>query len=227
MLYNKHAKRPLTIAASSFTRGTAIMKHPLMAALGVAACGSFATLGAHAQSSSSLQMPYQKEFWTTGHAGIEIGRSKLDVDCPAGASCDERANAGKIFAGGRFNNIFGGEVSFLQTNNFDFSGPGTSGNLKLQAVNFGLLAGVPFGPSKNSSIFGKLGVLWGHSKLGDQSQNGWGGSYGLGATMGVTRDWAVRLDWDRYRFKLPGGGGDRENIDSFLIGAQYTFGNPR
>ena len=121
---------------------------------------------------------------------------------------------------------FGGQYYF-DRGFFDFSGPGTSGNLKLQAVNFGLLAGVPFGANRNSSIFGKLGLLWGHTKLGEQSQNGWGGSYGLGATIGVTRDWAVRLDWDRYRFKLPGGGGDRENVDSLLIGAQYTFGNPR
>ena len=203
------------------------MKHVLIAALSTAALGAFASPAPAQPSDTSLTMPYQKEFWTTGHAGIELGRSKLDIGCPAGATCDERANAFKAFAGGRFNNVFGGEVSFLQTNNFDFSGPGTSGNLKMQAVNFGLLAGVPFGPSRNSSVFGKLGVLWGHTKVGSDSQNGWGGSYGLGATIGVTRDWAVRLDWDRYRFKLPGGGGDRENIDSLLIGAQYTFGNPR
>ena len=36
-----------------------------------------------------------------------------------------------------------------------------------------------------------------------------------------------KADWDRYRFKLPAAGGDRENIDSLMIGAQYTFGNPR
>ena len=199
------------------------MKRSLIAALTMAGVGSFASLASQAQSSdSSLQMPYQKEFWTTGHAGIELGRSRLDIGCPTGATCDQHANAAKLFARGRFNNVFGGEVSYLQTNNFGFPG----GNLKLQAVNFGLLAGVPFGPNRNSSVFAKAGLLWGHSELGDTSQNGWGGSYGLGATVGVTRAWAVRLDWDRYRFKLPGGGGDREDVDSFLIGAQYTFGGP-
>ena len=178
-------------------------------------------------SDDSLRMPYQKEFWTTGHAGIEVGRSKLDIGCPTGLTCDNRANAFKLFAGGRFNNVFGGEVSFLQTNSFDRTGPGTTGNVKLQAVNFGLLAGIPFGPSRNSSIFGKLGLLWGHTEFGDVTQNGWGPSYGVGATIGITRGWALRADWDRYRFKLPAAGGDRENIDSLMIGAQYTFGNPR
>ncbi len=200
------------------------MKHSLIAALTVAAVGSFASLASYAQSSDSntLQMPYQKQFWSTGHAGLQIGRSKVDVDCPPGATCDDTANAFKAFAGGRFNNIFGGEVSYLKTWDFDR----TTGNMNLQAVNFGLLAGVPFGPNKNSSIFAKAGVLWGHAEAGSASQNGWGGSYGLGATMGVTRNWAVRLDWDRYRFKLPSSGGDRENLDSVFIGAQYTFGNP-
>src|SRR5256714_13019750 len=112
-------------------------------------------------SDDSLRMPYQKEFWTTGHAGIELGRSRLDIGCPTGATCDQHANAAKLFAGGRFNNVFGGEVSYLQTNNFGFPG----GNLKLQAVNFGLLAGVPFGPNRNSSVFAKAGLLWGHSEL--------------------------------------------------------------
>jgi OOP family OmpA-OmpF porin len=201
-----------------------MMKHSLIS---VAALGALATAPCFAQTDDTVRMPYQKEFWTTGHAGIEVGRSRLDIGCPTGATCDERANAFKLFAGGRFNNVFGGEVSYLQTNSFDFSGPGTGGNIKMRAVNFGLLAGVPFGANRNSSIFAKAGLLWGHTEIGNDSQNGWGPSYGLGATIGVTRGWAARLDWDRYRFKLPAGGGDRENIDSFLVGAQYTFGNPR
>jgi hypothetical protein len=200
------------------------MKRSLIAALTVAAVASFASFASFAQSSDSntLQMPYQKQFWTTGHAGLQIGRSKLDIDCPPTATCDNTANAFKAFAGGRFNNIFGGEVSYLKTWDFDR----TTGNMNMQALNFGLLAGVPFGPSKNSSIFAKAGLLWGHTEAGNASQNGWGPSYGLGATIGVTRGWAVRLDWDRYRFKLPVAGSDRENVDSLFFGAQYTFGNP-
>jgi OmpA-OmpF porin, OOP family len=205
------------------------MKTSFKAAATFAALGVAAALPSFAQStyppSDTFRMPYQKEFWTTGHVGVEVGRAKLDLSCPAGASCDDSANAGKIFAGGRFNNIFGGEISYLKTGDFERSGPGTTGNINLQAVNFGLLAGVPFGPSRNSSIFGKLGVLWGHTEAGNASQNGWGPSFGVGAAIGITRGWALRLDWDRYRFKLPSGG-DRENIDTLMIGAQYTCGNP-
>jgi len=182
---------------------------------------------AFAQSSSgdaALQMPYQKEFWTTGHVGASIGRSSLKTSCPPAVDCDDSATAAKLFAGGRFNNTFGGEVTFLHSGDFNRS----NGDVRVQLVNFGLLAGVPFGPGKNSSVFGKLGAFWDHAEAGGSlSQNGWGPSIGLGALIGVNRNFAVRLDWDRWRFKMPGGGGDRENFDTLMIGAQYTFGNPR
>lgn len=172
---------------------------------------------------SGLRLPYQKEFWTTGHAGASIGRSSFKADCPPGVSCDDSASSAKLFAGGRFNNVFGGEITFLHSGDFNRS----NGDVRVQALNFGLLAGIPFGVGKNSSIFGKVGAFWDHAEAGSLSQNGWGPSIGAGALIGVNRNWAVRLDWDRWRFKMPGGGGDRENFDSLLIGAQYTFGSPR
>jgi hypothetical protein len=198
------------------------MKRNFIAALSLAALGAFAALPCLAQSETT-RMPYEKDFWTTGHAGAELGYSRLDIGCPAGGSCDNRASAAKLFAGGRFNNIFGGEVSYFRTGSFDRS----TGDLEFQALNLGLLAGIPFGPSRNSSVFAKAGLLWGHSEAASLSQNGWGASYGLGGTLGITRSLAARLDWDRYRFKLPGAGGDRDNVDAFLVGLQYTFGNPR
>ena len=48
--------------------------------------------------------------------------------------------------------------------------------------------------------------------------------FGLnGAQMGVTKNWAVRLDLDRYRPKFPGNTG-RENLDTLMLGVQYSFG---
>ena len=87
------------------------MKTSSLAALTTAALASLSASALAQSTDTGLRMPYQKDFWGTGHAGIEIGRSKLDVDCPPGASCDDTANAFRAFAGGRFNNIFGGEIS--------------------------------------------------------------------------------------------------------------------
>ncbi|HUQ74025.1 MAG TPA: outer membrane beta-barrel protein [Burkholderiales bacterium] len=197
----------------------AIVKISALAVLALTATG--VALPAAAQPSDGWRMPYQSGFWNTGHVGAEIGSAKLDVACPPGATCDNRTGAFKLFAGGKFNNTFGGELSYLKTQDFSRS---IGGELDMQAVNFSVLAGIPLG--MNTSVFGKLGALWGHTEFGGASQNGWGPSFGLGAQIGITRGWAARLDWDRYRFKLPAGGGDRENIDTFMVGAQYTFGNP-
>jgi len=173
-------------------------------------------------TSNSWRMPYQSEFWTTGHVGAGIGRARSDIPCPPGGACDSTANAFKVFAGGRFNNVLGGEVTYLKTGAFDRS---PSGDIDMQALNFGALLGVPL--PHNSSVFAKLGVLWGHTEAGSATQNGWGPNFGVGTIIGLTSSIAMRLDWDRWRFKMPAGGGDRENIDTITLGAQYTFGGPR
>lgn len=200
------------------------MKTAVLALLSATAAA--AALPAAAQptdtTSNSLRMPYQSEFWTTGHVGAAIGRARSDIPCPAGGSCDSNTNAFKVFAGGRFNNVLGGEVTYLKTGEFSRS-PG--GDIDMQALNFGALLGIPL--PHNSSVFAKAGVLWGHTEAGGSTQNGWGPSFGVGGMIGLTRSIALRLDWDRWRFKMPAGGGDRENIDTVTLGAQYTFGGPR
>lgn len=198
----------------------AIVKTLLSATLALTA--TMAALPAVAQPTDTWTMPYQSQFWTSGHIGAAIGRAKSDIPCPPGGTCDDKTNGFKVFAGGRFNNVLGGEVTYLKTGAFERR-PG--GDVDMQALNFGLLAGIPL--PMNSSVFGKLGVLWGHTEAAELSQNGWGPSFGVGAMIGVTRHVALRADWDRYRFKMPGGGGDRENIDMLTLGAQYTFGGPR
>jgi OOP family OmpA-OmpF porin len=201
----------------------AIMKLTVLAALVAAGAVAVPAAAQPTDTTNSLRMPYQSDFWTTGHVGAAFGRARSDIPCPPGGSCDENTNAFKVFAGGRFNNTFGGEVTYLKTGEFARS-PG--GDVDMQALNFGLLAGIPL--PHNSSVFAKAGVLWGHTEAGGgTSQNGWGPSFGLGGMIGLTRNVALRLDWDRWRFKLPGGGGDRENIDTLMLGAQFTFGGPR
>jgi hypothetical protein len=203
----------------------AIVKRSIHAAIGLIAAALALPVAAQSTPSTDTNtttMPYQSEFWTTGHVGAALGRARSDIPCPPGGSCDSNTNALKVFAGGRFNNTFGGEVTYLKTGEFARS-PG--GDIDMQALNFGLLAGIPL--PRNSSIFAKVGALWGHTEQASASQNGWGPSFGVGGQLGLTRHVALRLDWDRYRFKLPGGGGDRENVDTLTLGAQYTFGGPR
>jgi hypothetical protein len=170
-------------------------------------------------SGTGLRMPYERDFW--GHVGLSLGRAKVDVDCPAGADCDSWDQVFRVYGGGRFNNAIGGEVGFQRFGDFEFAG----GDIDSKALDFALVAGIPFG--NNWSVFGKLGAVYASTDVtsnvaGVQTgrDRGWGPRYGLGLQMGVTRNWALRADLDRYRIEFPDG---RDNIDTLTIGAQYTF----
>ena len=43
---------------------------------------------------------------------------------------------------------------------------------------------------------------------------------GVGAQLGLTPNWALRADYDRYRLQFPG---PEEDIDALTLGVQYTF----
>lgn len=201
----------------------AIVSSAALAAL----IGAAAALPSYAQSTArsaagpdAWRMPYQRDFW--GHAGISAGRAELNTSCAAGNPCDLKDQTLRLYAGGRFNNTFGGEVAYLDFGDFDRGG----GQTDAHGVNFSVIAGVPFGT--NSAIFGKLGLGYTRTEVtaapgaGIQTgaANGWGPSIGLGAQIGLTPNWALRADIDRYRFKLPEG---RNTMDTVTVGAQYTF----
>jgi hypothetical protein len=165
------------------------------------------------------RMPYEGDFW--GYTGLNVGRSNYDVGC-AGVSCDKNANTLKLYFGGKFNNALGLEVGYVNMGKADFAG----GHLEAHGLNVSLVAGVPVGA--NSSVFGKLGTTAGRTKVSGTipaiqtgTEDGWGLSYGVGGQIGLTPNWAVRLDADRYRFKFIGGG--RDNIDTLTVGLQYSF----
>jgi OmpA-OmpF porin, OOP family len=203
------------------------MKASTLAAASAAALGlalalpgvAQTTTGARTAAGTGLTMPYQRDFW--GHVGISAGVAELNVDCVAGAPCDLDERHIRVHAGGRFNNIFGGEVAYLDFGDFTRGG----GDTKARGLNFSLLAGIPIGT--NSSVFGKLGLGYTRTSVSGNvpgfqtgTARGWGPSVGIGAQLALTPNWAVRGDLDRYRFRLPEG---RNNMDALTLGVQYSF----
>jgi OmpA-OmpF porin, OOP family len=189
---------------------------------GVAALASAGFASAQStstSSSSSLNMPYERGFW--GHVGASAGRSNFEAPCPAGSACDEKDQAYRIFAGGRFNNTIGGEIAWVNLGEWARGG----GDTDAQALDLAVTAGFPLG--RNSSIFGKLGAAYTRAEaqgtaagLQTGKEDGWGPRFGLGAQFGLTDNWALRADWDRYRIRIPGS---KEDVDTFTVGAQYSF----
>lgn len=185
-----------------------------LAALGVA----HAVPAAAQATSGGLRMPYEAGFW--GHVGLSLGRSEIDANCFGGA-CDDRDNAWRVFGGGRFNNTFGGEIGFVDFGDFSRG----NGRTEARGLDLAVTAGWPI--ATNTSVFGKLGMIYARGEVSGTAaglqtgrESGWGPRLGVGAQIGLTQNWAIRADWDRYRVRFPGG---RDSIDTLTIGAQYSF----
>jgi hypothetical protein len=196
-----------------------------LAAAGLAfsgvACAQTAT---SSTTTDSWRMPYQSGFW--GHAGVSAGRGELDASCVgAGLACDKKDTAFRAYAGGRFNNAIGLEIGALNIGDYERGGGKTDG----WGMDVALIAGVPIGA--NSSVFGKLGTAYTRTDvtgspagiaagLRTGEESGWGPRWGVGAQVGLTPQWALRLDWDRFQVQLPAGD---EDLDTLMLGLQYTF----
>src|SRR5687768_3784150 len=93
-------------------RSFSIMHYRTLTAVAIAAFGLAATGVASAQTSTTTtdtwRMPYQSGFW--GHAGASVGQSVMDDACITGTPCDDKDQAFRVYAGGRFNNAVGLEA---------------------------------------------------------------------------------------------------------------------
>jgi opacity protein-like surface antigen len=199
-----------------------------LAALGIAASGvTSAQTAADSRTAAAdsrnaadgWRLPYQSGFW--GHAGASLGRSKLDLPCPAGAACDNTDTGFRAFVGGRFNNTFGLELGVVNFGKFERGGGDTKG----WGLDIPLMLGFPIGA--NSSVFAKAGIVYSRMDVAGNSalvatgkESGWGPRVGLGAQIGLTPNWAIRGDWDRYHVKFPG---TKDNVDQLMLGVQYNF----
>ena len=121
------------------------------------------------------------------------------------------------------NNVIGAEVGWVNMGEFSRGG----GQTDAQALDLVLTAGIPFGPNNRHSVFGKLGTAYTRAEVSGGTagtttgkEDGWDGRYGLGVTLGLTDQWALRGDWDRFRVKFPGG---KTDVDLLTLGAQYRF----
>jgi hypothetical protein len=212
------------------------MPYRTLTAVAIAALGLVASGLASAQTTTTprttspatttdtWRMPYQSGFW--GHAGFSFGQSKFKDACdgiPTTFACDDKDQAFRLYAGGRFNNAVGLEAGLINPGRFDRGGGRTDG----WGLDVTLVAGVPIGA--NSAVFGKLGAVYARTEvegspaavgLDRGKERGFGPRYGIGAQVGLTPQWAIRGDWDRWRMPFPGG---KEDIDTLMLGVQYTF----
>jgi OmpA-OmpF porin, OOP family len=179
---------------------------------------SFAQASPTAPDADKENMPFEGGFW--GHTGLSLGSAKLHAPCPAAVSCDLRDNsAWRAFVGRKLNNTVRAEAGVVDLGDFNRGG----GSTTTRGIDLALVAGMPIG--ERSSVFGKIGGAYMRTNVSGTGltsgrESGWGPRIGIGAQIGLTQDWALRLDADRYRVDLPGS---RQSIDTYMAGAQYSF----
>lgn len=189
--------------------------------LTLAAALGLATMPALAQQ--DYRAPWRGDFW--GYVGVSGGESKFDSQCNNTNvfKCDRRDTAWRVYAGGQMNRVLGLEVGYTDFGRVNASG----GETKAWAVPITLTAGVPLG--ERFRVFGKAGGLYSRtdvnvdlndtfSERGDR--NGWGWTYGAGASFGVTPNLHIRADIDRYKMDFVGG---RRDVDMVSAGVQWNF----
>lgn len=184
--------------------------------LGLAASGS-----AFAQP-ADYNAPWRGSFW--GYLGASAGESKFRTECANTNvfSCDQRDTGWKVHAGGKFNDVFGLEFAYVDFGRINTNG----GDTEAFAVPLSLTVGTPLG--ERFGIFGKVGGLYGRTDVtADPStlfdtghKNGWGWTYGAGATFAMAQNLQIRVDWDRYKLDFAGGAKD---VDMMSAGLQFRF----
>jgi OOP family OmpA-OmpF porin len=147
------------------------------------------------------------------YIGGGVGQSEFG-DCSG--TCDTDKNAYKVFAGYRLSRHLALEAGYVDLGKFTVASGASLAETKPRGVAGHVVGLWPL--SERISILGRLGLIYGDSKVtgSEPARNDRGTqvAWGLGAQYEVGREFIVRLDWDRYRFKAAGGSMD---VDAAML----------
>ncbi|HET7364656.1 MAG TPA: outer membrane beta-barrel protein [Burkholderiales bacterium] len=174
------------------------------------------------------------------YAGLSLGQSKFrSCSSSAGATlsnCSDTDTAWKIFAGHQFSPNFAWEVGYNDFGRVSSDAVATiggstfAGNAKVEATAWELsgIGSLPL--ASQFSIYGKLGAYYAKTESGTNlssvstsaTNHNSNFTFGLGARYDVTRNIALRAEWQRF----PKVGADttgKGDIDVLAIGGLYRF----
>lgn len=156
-----------------------------------------------------------------GYVGLSVGAADYERGgCLPGTSCDGSDTGFKLLAGGQLNRVLGLEFSYV-----DLGKVGRNdGNTSARGLNLGLLVNAPVGIL---NLYGKVGVVFGWTHIASPragvvvgKEADFNISYGLGVQIDLTRNWAIRADWDSYRLQFSDG---RDSVDLYSLGVVYKY----
>ncbi len=198
-------------------------------ALGIALSGLAAQAQTMpAQASGDNAYDANRTSWipytNNGYVGLNVGRSRYSTPCGALAlTCDRSDTSGHIYLGGYFNPHVGAEIGYTDLGSVKRAG----GRTAAYGINLSLVGRAPL--SQNFSVYGKLGGIYGRTRVSSAagtglvngSKTGWGPSYALGLSWDIDRNWSALLELENDRFQFAGGAHD--NVRTTSLGLKYSF----
>ena len=168
-----------------------------------------------------------------GYVGASIGKTDVKDGCTGvsapGVSCDDEDTSWKIFGGYQFNRNFALELGYADLGEVKASGPGGTATIEVTAFELVGVGMLPLG--NNFSLYGKVGLYRAETELsvntflltGTEKESNTDLTFGIGAQFDVSKQFAIRAEWQRYQDV---GGGDtigESDIDVISIGALFRF----
>jgi OmpA-OmpF porin, OOP family len=204
-----------------------------------------AVLGAAlAPCGSALAQDAAKGFY----AGLSLGQSKFKGACDSESgvtlsNCKDSDTAWKIFGGYQFTPHLAVELGYndfgrISSDALVTAGGSTfTGNARIEATAFELTGVGTWPLARQFSLYGKLGVYYAETKTSanvqqttppfasgssSASDNNANLTFGVGARYDITRNIAVRAEWQRFS-KVGSDSTGKGDIDVLAIGGLYRF----
>jgi OmpA-OmpF porin, OOP family len=167
----------------------------------------------------------QEPAWYVGGA---IGQSKDQDYCDGaaafGVSCDDSDGAFKLFGGYRMNRNFAIEGGFAFLGTVTASVPGLVEEFETTAFDVTAMGILPIGAQ--FSVHGKIGLYMASTEgkatgFASETERNGGLTFGAGAGLDFSRNFGVRVEWQRYQDV--GGDFGESDIDLTSIGVLWRF----
>ena len=169
-------------------------------------------------SAALVALPAAAQFYV----GAGVGQSKAKDFCGGGGgfdSCDDKDKAWKVYGGYAFSPYFAAEIGYSDLGRFKATLAPFTDEAKASAWEISALGAWPIVPRLKDSSNNSADFEHDNSDL----------TYGLGMQFNITRNLAVRGEWQRYQkmgggeVALGAGVGEKSDLDVLGLSALWRF----
>jgi OOP family OmpA-OmpF porin len=185
---------------------------------------------AAAAGNSPLALAQDGGWYLGAGAGQSNARDSCPSQIPVGVSCDDTSTAYSVFGGYMFNRYIGAELGYAYLGETSAFASGITETIKVQGLELLAVGAIPINP--HFEIYGKVGVFFWDLKdsctgisctYGSQNETGSDLTYALGAQFNFSRNYGMRLQYQRYQDVGEEATTGKSDIDVLSISILFKF----